>query len=121
MGTKSCTKILNFSTRVSLRKSCRRRFRNAPYTRYYGDKILYKNPDLTQDFPTKILFHSLWEQNLVQNLPKIFRLPEMYSFGKILAQDFQMAAVTKILMRRENQLRRFFPWGISDKQKTENT
>ena len=23
-------------------------------------------------------------------------------------------------MRRENQLRRFFPWGISDKQKTEN-
>ena len=85
------------------------------------DKILYKNLDLIQDFPNKILFHSLWEQNLVQNLPKIFRLPEMYSFGKILAQDFQMAAITKILMRRENQLRRFFPWGISDKQKTENT
>ena len=87
-------------------------------TRYYGDKILSKNLDLTQDFPNKILFHSLWEQNLVQNLPKIFRLPEMYSFGKILAQDFQMAAITKILMRRENQLRRFFPWGISDTQKT---
>ena len=92
-----------------------------PYTRYYGDKILSKNLDLTQDFPNKILFHSLWEQNLVQNLPKIFRLPEMYSFGKILAQDFRMATITKILMRRENQLRRFFPWGISDKQKTENT
>ena len=91
------------------------------YTHYYGDKILSKNLDLTQDFPNKILFHSLWEQNLVQNLPKIFRLPEMYSFGKILAQDFRMAAITKILMRRENQLRRFFPWGISDKQKTENT
>ena len=90
-------------------------------TRYYGDKILSKNLDLTQDFPNKILFHSLWEQNLVQNLPKIFRSPEMYSFGKILAQDFRMAAITKILMRRENQLRRFFPWGISDKQKTENT
>ena len=90
-------------------------------TRYYGDKILYKNLDFTQDFPNKILFHSLWEQNLVQNFPKIFRLPEMYSFGKILAQDFQMAAITKILMRRENQLRRFFSWGISDKQKTENT
>ena len=94
---------------------------SSSYTRYYGDKILSKNLDLTQDFPNKILFHSLWEQNLVQNLPKIFRLPEMYSFGKILAQDFQMAAITKILMRRENQLRRFFPWGISDKQKTENT
>ena len=39
----------------------------------------------------------------------------MCSLGKILAQDFQMAAVTKILMRRENQLRRFFPWGISRK------
>ena len=50
----------------------------------------------------------------MQNLPKIFRLPEMYSFGKISAQDFQMAAITKILMRQENQLRRFFPWGISD-------
>ena len=87
-------------------------------TRYYGDKILSKNLDLTQDFPNKILFHSLWEQNLVQNLPRIFRLPEMYSFGKILAQDFQMAAITKILMRRENQLRRFFPLGISDKQQT---
>ena len=32
MGTKSCIKILNFSTRFS----CRRRFRNAPY----GEKIL---------------------------------------------------------------------------------
>ena len=32
MGTKSCTKILNFSTRFS----CRRRFRNA----HYGEKIL---------------------------------------------------------------------------------
>ena len=93
------------------------RYKHA-YTRYYGDKILSKNLDLTQDFPNKILFHSLWEQNLVQNLPKIFRLPEMYSFGKILAQDFQMAAITKILMRRENQLHRFFSWGISDKQKT---
>ena len=32
MGTKSCTKILIFSTRFS----CHRRFRNAPY----GEKIL---------------------------------------------------------------------------------
>ena len=80
-------------------------------TGFNGDKILYKNLDLTQDFPNKILFHFLWEQNLVQNLPKIFRWPEMCSLGKILAQDFQMEAVTKILMRRENQLRRFFGGG----------
>ena len=40
-------------------------------TGFYGDKILYKNRDLTKDFPKKILFHFLWEQNLVQNLPKI--------------------------------------------------
>ena len=115
MVTKSC-----IFDKIFVPTFCRRRFRNA-HTRYYGDKILDKNLDLTQDFPNKILFHSLWEQNIVQNLPKIFRLPEMYSFGKILAQDFQMAAITKILMRRENQLRRFFPWGISDKQRTENT
>ena len=70
-------------------------------TRFYGDKILYKNLDLTQDFPNKIFFHFLWEQNLVQNLPKIFRWPEMCSLGKIVAQDFQMAAVTKIMMRRD--------------------
>ena len=84
----------------------------------YKIKILYKNLDLTQDFPNKISFQFLWLKMLPKNLPEIFRWPEMYSFGKILAQDFQMAAITKILMRRENQLRRFFPWGVSDKQKT---
>ena len=73
-------------------------------TCFYGDKILYKNLDLTQDFPNKILFHFLWEQNLVQNLHKIFRWPEMCSLGKILAQDFQMAAVAKILIRREKSI-----------------
>ena len=26
----------------------------------YGNKILYKNLDLTQDFPNKISFHFLW-------------------------------------------------------------
>ena len=41
--------------------------------------------------------------------------PEMCYLGKILAQDFQMAAVTKILMQRKNQLHCFFPWGISRK------
>ena len=73
-------------------------------TRFYGDKILYKNLDLTQDSPNKILFHFIWEQNFLQNLPKIFRWPEMCSLGKILAQDFQMAAVTKILMRRDQPI-----------------
>ena len=29
-------------------------------------KNLYENLDLTQDSPNKILFHFLWEQNLVQ-------------------------------------------------------
>ena len=32
----------------------------------YGNKILYKNLDLTQDFPNKISFHFLW----VKMLPK---------------------------------------------------
>ena len=48
-----------------------------------------------------------------------FQMAGNVLFGKILAQDFQMAAVTKILMRRENQLRRFFSLG--DKQKTHET
>ena len=34
-------------------------------TGFYGDKILYKNLDLTQDSFNKILFHFLWEQNVV--------------------------------------------------------
>ena len=86
---------------------------------FYGDKILYKNLDLTQDFPNKILFHFLWEQNLVQNLPTIFRWPEMCSLGKILAQDFQMAAVTKILIRREKSIAPLLSLG--DEQKTLET
>ena len=54
----------------------------------YGNKILYKNLDLTQDFPNKISFHFLWVKTLTKNLPKIFRWPEMCPLGKILAQDF---------------------------------
>ena len=38
---------------------------------------------------------------LPKNLPKIFRWPEMCPLDKILAQDFQMAAFTKILGRRD--------------------
>ena len=51
----------------------------------YGNKILYKNLDLTQDFPNKISFHFLWVKMLPKNLPKIFRWPEMCPLGKILA------------------------------------
>ena len=39
----------------------------------YGNKILYKNLDLTQDFPNKISFHFLWVKILHKNVPKIFR------------------------------------------------
>ena len=88
-------------------------------TGFYGDKILYKNLGLTQDSPNKILFHFLWKQNLAQKSSKIFRWPEMRSFGKILAQDFQMAAVTKILMRRDKSIAPLLSLG--DKQKTLET
>ena len=70
----------------------------------YGNKILYKNLDLTQDFPNKISFHFLWVKMLPKNLPKIFRCPEMCPLDKILAQDFQMAAFTKILGRRDTSV-----------------
>ena len=51
----------------------------------YGNKVLYKNLDLTQDFPNKISFHFLCVKMLPKNLPKIFRWPEMCPLGKILA------------------------------------
>ena len=70
----------------------------------YGNKILYKNLDLTQDFPSKISFHFLWVKMLPKNLPKIFRWPEMCPLGKILAQDFQMAAFPKILGRQDKSV-----------------
>ena len=72
-----------------------------PIRTAYGNKILYKNLDLTQDFPNKISFHFLWVKMLPKNLPKIFRWPEMCPLDKFLAQDFQMAAFTKILGRRD--------------------
>ena len=59
---------------------------------------------LTQDFPNKISFHFLWVKMLPKNLPKIFRWPETCPLGKLLAQDFQMAAFTKILERRDKSV-----------------
>ena len=70
----------------------------------YGNKILYKNLDLTQDFPNKLSFHFLWVKMLPKNLSKIFRWPEMCPLDKILAQDFQIAAFTKILGRRDTSV-----------------
>ena len=70
----------------------------------YGNKILYKNLDLTQDFPNKISFHFLWVKMLPKNLPKIFRWPEICPLDKILAQDSEMAAFTKILGRRDTSV-----------------
>ena len=65
----------------------------------YGNKILYKNLDLAQDFPNKILFHFLWVKMLPKKPPKIFRWPEMCPLGKILAQDFEI-----ILERRDTSI-----------------
>ena len=62
---------------------------------------MYKNLDLTQAFHTKISFHFLWLKMLPKSLPRIFRWPEICPFAKLLAQDFQMAAFTKILGRRD--------------------
>ena len=58
-------------------------------------------------------------RKIVQNLPKIFRWPEMCFLGKILAHDFQMAAVTKIFMRRDHLITPLLSSG--DKQKTLET
>ena len=52
-------------------------------------------------FRNNISFHFLWVKMLPKSLPKIFKWPEICPLGKILAQDFQMAAFTKILGRRD--------------------
>ena len=61
--------------------------------------ILYKNLDLPQDFPNKILFHFLWVKMFAKK-SKISRWPEMCPLGKILAQDFEMTTAAKIMRRR---------------------
>ena len=66
-----------------------------------GTKSCWDNLDLAQDFPNKISFHFLWVKMLPKNLPKIFRWPEMCPLGNILAQYFEIAAVTKIFGRRD--------------------
>ena len=59
---------------------------------------------------------------LPKNLPKIFRWPEMCPLDKILAQDFQMAAFTKILGRRDtHQLCRFSPRKIVEHSSNTHT
>ena len=57
---------------------------------------MYKNLDLTQDFPNKISFHFLWVKMLPKNLPKIFRWPEMCLLDKIAAIAEAAAAVTHV-------------------------
>ena len=43
-------------------------------------------------------------KNVCKKSSNIFRWPEMCFLGKILAQDFEMAAVTKILARRDKSI-----------------
>ena len=66
-------------------------------------KILGKIKIFVQDF-VPIRTALLWEQNLVKK-------------SLILAQDFQMAAVTKILMRRDKSIAPLLSLG-DNKQKT---
>ena len=62
------------------------------------------NLNLDQDFPKKNLFHFLWVKMLPKESSKIFRWPEMCPLGKILAQFFQISALTKILARRDKSV-----------------
>ena len=72
---------------------------------FMGTKYLVqKSLDLAHDFPSKILFHFLSVKMFAKKSSQIFRWPDLCPFGKILAQDFQMAAVTKILGRQEKTI-----------------
>ena len=68
------------------------------------EQLLVQNLDLGQDFPNKILFNFLCVKMLPKKSPKAFRWPEMRPLGKILAQGFQIAALTKILGRRDKSI-----------------
>ena len=70
----------------------------------YGNKILHKKLDFTQDFPNKISFHFLWVKMLPNILRKIFGWPEMCPLNKILTQDFQVTAFTEMLGRRDKSV-----------------
>ena len=65
--------------------------------RYDGNKILSKNLDLAQNLPKQILFHVLWVKISAKNYFKILKWPEMCPLGQILAEDFEMAAVPKMI------------------------
>ena len=65
---------------------------------------MYKTIDLAKAFPNKISFHFLRVKMLPKTFLKIFRWPEMCPLGEILAEDFEIAAVTKILGRRDKSI-----------------
>ena len=60
-----------------------------------GNKVLSRKLDLAQDLPNMILFHYLWVKTPTRKyFFKILKWPEMCPLGQILAQDFEIAAVT---------------------------
>ena len=60
---------------------------------------------LPKIFPTRFCStFILMGKNVCKKSSNIFRWPEMCLLGKILAQDFEMAAVTKILARRDKSI-----------------
>ena len=72
--------------------------------RFLWEKILSKNLFLAQDFPNKILFYFLWAKMFVKQSFNILPWSEMCPLGKILPQDFEMAAVTKVLGQRDKSV-----------------
>ena len=97
---------------------------------------------LSKHFPNRTLFQFLWEQNLVQKSSKIFPTKLVTPFMgtkscteifrdfqmagnvpscQILAQDFQMAAVTKILKQQDKSFALLLSTGNHKTLQTQTT
>ena len=66
-------------------------------------KNLSKYLDLAQELPNKLLFRFLWVKMFAKKYPRFSDGPEIALFAKS-AKDFEMAAVTEILGRRDKSI-----------------
>ena len=80
-----------------------------------GTKSYIKFSPLPKIFPTRFCF-TFMRKNIRKKSSKIFKWPEMCPLGEILAQDFQMEAVTKILRQQDISIAPLLSLG--DKHKT---
>ena len=107
MGTKSCTKILKFSTRFS----CHRRFRNAPY---YGEKnLLMGKSYVWARFRNTCVCPSMRGRYKIQ-IAKGWKWQRIFSYqeGEICkSRQSCSSTVPQPVKHRHQRMSRFYPRG----------